>query len=162
MKLNQYVFIHKINIAMYNQFKMFVVFSVVFALQKTVAQDIQWDKSYGGQQADYLTDVVSTPDYGFLVAGSSLSRKSGNKSDNGHGDLDYWIWKMKENGDPEWQKSYGGPGADFLQTVKLTADGGFILAGTSDSAPNPDPEVQKGFGGNDFWILKLDARGNQE
>lgn len=146
---------------MHNHLKIFLVFAVFFAMQKTVAQDIQWDKSYGGQQADILTDVVATPDYGFLVGGSSLSRKSGNKSDIGHGDLDYWIWKMKENGDPEWQKSYGGPGADFLQTAKLTTDGGFILAGTSDAA-NTNPEAQKSFGGNDFWILKLDAKGNVE
>ena len=134
----------------------------IFFVSALIAQDIQWEKSYGGQQADYLADVVPTPDYGFLVGGSSLSRKSGNKSDIGNGDLDYWIWKMKENGEPEWQKSYGGAGADFLQTVKLTADGGFILAGTSNSLLNENAEAKIGFGGNDYWLVKLDASGNME
>lgn len=133
--------------------------ATVFSVQ---AQDIQWDKSYGGQQADILTDVISTPDYGFLIGGSSLSRKSGNKTDVGAGDLDFWIWKMKENGDPEWQKSFGSSGADFLQTIKLTADGGFILAGSSDSATQTNKDYQQGFGKNDFWLVKLDARGNME
>ena len=96
-----------------------------------IAQEIEWEKSYGGKQAEYLTDVIATADYGYILAGSSLSVKSGNKSDDNKGDLDYWIWKMKENGDPEWQKSFGGSGSDFLQSIDKTSDGGFILAGTS-------------------------------
>jgi len=45
------------------------------------SQDILWEKSYGGKQADYLFDVISTPDYGFILAGSSLSKKTGNKTE---------------------------------------------------------------------------------
>ena len=37
-----------------------------------IAQDILWEKSYGGKHADYLFDVIPTPDYGFILAGSSL------------------------------------------------------------------------------------------
>jgi hypothetical protein len=33
---------------------------------QTFAQDILWEKSYGGKHADYLFDVVPTPDYGFI------------------------------------------------------------------------------------------------
>jgi hypothetical protein len=143
-----------------------LVFGMAFLFSKMNAQDIQWEKSYGGLQADYLFDALPTPDYGFILAGSSLSKKSGNKADNGHGDLDYWVWKMKENGDLDWQKSYGGDGADFLQTIKLTNDGGFILAGTSASAQTQSVGAEnKGntsFGGNDFWIVKLDAKGTVE
>lgn len=62
-------------------------------------QDILWEKSLGGRHADFLTDVVPTPDYGFLIAGSSLSKVSGNKIEQNRGDLDYWIWKMNEDGD---------------------------------------------------------------
>lgn len=97
------------------------------------AQDILWEKSYGGKQAEYLFDAQPTPDYGFILAGSSLSKKTGNKTDDGNGDLDYFLWKMDEKGELDWQKSFGGTGADLLQSVKLTPDGGFILAGTSDS-----------------------------
>lgn len=95
------------------------------------SQDILWEKSLGGKHADYLMDVKATADYGFILAGSSLSKKSGNKTENNKGDLDYCIWKMNEKGDIEWQKSFGGSGSDFLQSIDLTNDGGFILAGTS-------------------------------
>ena len=55
------------------------------------SQDILWEKSYGGKHADYLFDAQPTADYGFILAGSSLSNKTGNKSENNHGDLDFWI-----------------------------------------------------------------------
>lgn len=97
------------------------------------SQDILWEKSYGGIHADYLFDAQPTADYGFILAGSSVSDKTGNKTEDNHGDLDYWIWKMSEKGELEWQKSIGGNGFDLLQSIKNTNDGGFILAGTSSS-----------------------------
>ena len=66
------------------------------------AQDILWEKSYGGKHADYLFDAVATPDYGFLLAGSSLSMKTGNKTEEPQGGLDYWVWKMDEHGELDW------------------------------------------------------------
>ena len=125
------------------------------------AQKILWEKSCGGLHADYLNDAKPTPDYGFILAGSSLSNKTGNKSEDNIGDLDYWIWKMKENGDFEWQKNFGGDGVDMLQSIALTRDAGYILAGTSSSNKGYDKkDDSKGL--DDYWVIKLDARGNQE
>jgi hypothetical protein len=127
----------------------------------TYSQDILWEKSYGGQHADYLFDAQPTADYGFILAGSSLSNKTGNKSDDNHGDLDYWVWKMNEKGDLDWQKSFGGSGFDLLQSIKNTKDGGFILAGTSNSGSGfQKGEDSKGL--NDFWVIKLDASGTEQ
>jgi hypothetical protein len=136
-----------------------LILSLCIALYSNVsAQDILWEKSYGGKHADFLLDAQPTADYGFILAGSSLSKKSGNKTEDNEGDLDYWIWKMDESGELDWQKSIGGSGADKLYSIRNTRDGGFILAGTSDS--------QKGSfkkdscrGKDDIWIVKLDAKG---
>lgn len=125
------------------------------------AQDVLWEKSYGGRHAEYLMDAVPTADYGFILAGSSLSSKTGNKTSLNEGDLDYWVWKMDEKGEMEWQKSFGGSGTDFLQGIKLTADGGFILAGNSDS-PKGKQKKADAKGGNDFWVIKLDAGGGEQ
>jgi hypothetical protein len=54
-------------------------------------QDILWEKSYGGKHAEYLFDAQPTADYGFILAGSSLSNKSGNTTESNNGDLDYWV-----------------------------------------------------------------------
>ncbi|MFH6959858.1 T9SS type A sorting domain-containing protein [Flavobacterium aquidurense] len=127
----------------------------------TFSQDILWEKSYGGTHADYLFDAQPTADYGFILAGSSLSNKTGNKTDDNQGDLDYWIWKMDEKGDLDWQKSFGGSGFDLLQSVKNTRDGGFILAGTSSSGTGfQKKEDCKGI--TDYWVIKLDATGGEQ
>ncbi|MCG2611790.1 T9SS type A sorting domain-containing protein [Flavobacterium sp. SM15] len=124
------------------------------------SQDILWEKSFGGKHAELLFDAIPTPDYGFILAGSSISGKSGNKTEASQGDLDYWIWKMDDNGEAKWQKSFGGSDMDMLQSVKLTSDGGFILAGTSSSNKGEfKKDDSKGY--DDFWIIKLDAKGNE-
>jgi len=134
------------------------------------SQDIQWQQVLGGIHSEYLYDVKATPDYGFLLAGSSFSEDSGNKTEKGKGDLDYFLWKMDEEGKMEWQKTFGSAGSDYLYSVGLTRDGGFILGGASETSgsgfesPQPPDGDKKdpGFGNMDFWILKLDPTGKEE
>lgn len=136
------------------------LFILLISVIKVSSQEILWERSYGGKHAEFLFDALPTPDYGFLLAGSSISNKNGNKADANKGDLDYWIWKMNEKGTPEWQKSFGGHGVDLLESVKLTNDGGFILAGTSNSTISGD-KTENSKGLEDFWIIKLDGKGNE-
>lgn len=144
---------------MKNKLNLFVVIGF-FSITNSFAQDILWERSYGGKHAEYLYDAIPTADYGFILAGSSISNKNGNKSEANKGDLDYWIWKMDEKGTPEWQKSFGGTGVDILYSVKNTYDGGFILAGTSSSNKSEDKKDDSK-GQEDFWIIKLDAKGKE-
>lgn len=137
-----------------------LVFSLLLISSISNAQDILWEKSYGGKHAEYLFDAQPTADYGFILAGSSISGKTGNKEDANKGDLDYWIWKMDEKGDLDWQKSFGGSGVDLLQSIQLTSDGGYILAGISNSKKGLDKQDDSK-GNDDFWIIKLDAKGNE-
>ena len=145
----------------YSNFKTFCIIGILLSNCFTAySQDILWEKSYGGKHAEYLFDAQPTADYGFILAGSSLSNKSGNKTDNNKGDLDYWVWKMDEKGELDWQKSFGGSGFDLLQSIKNTRDGGFILAGTSSS--NADFQKKDSCRGvTDFWVIKLDAEGEE-
>jgi hypothetical protein len=133
----------------------------ILFLGDVYAQDILWERSYGGKQAEYLFDAQPTADYGFILAGSSLSKKSGNKTEDNIGDLDFWIWKMNESGEMDWQKNIGGLRSDKLYSIRNTRDGGFILAGTSDS----EKGVQKKDscrGKEDIWVIKLDAKGSDD
>lgn len=144
------------------KFKVLAISTMLFGCFSSLnAQDILWEKSYGGKHADYLFDVIPTPDYGFLLAGSSLSKKTGNKTEDNRGDLDYWIWKMDEKGELDWQKTIGGSGQDLLKKVVLTYEGGFLLAGSSHSEKGLD-KTEEGYGDSDFWIVKLNAKGGEE
>lgn len=127
----------------------------------SLAQHIQWQQSLGGEREEHLYDAISTYDYGILLAGSSVSEANGNKKDGNVADLDYWLWKMTEDGKLEWQKNYGGAGNDYLYSVSYTLDGGYILGGSSDSPEGHDKDTT-GSGGLDFWILKLNPRGEIE
>lgn len=128
---------------------------------KSHAQTIEWQQILGGEHSEYLYDIKATPDYGFLLIGSSFSGKSGNKTENAQGNLDYFLWKMDESGRMEWQKSFGGTGNDFLYSAAITKDGGFILGGSSDS-PKSGDKKEAGYGNMDFWILKLNPEGKEE
>ena len=157
-----------------HQLSRFLVLAFLFCgYSKSTAQDILWEKSYGGKHAEYLFDVIPTPDYGFILAGSSLSKKTGTKTEDNRGDLDYWVWKMDEKGEPDWQKSFGSSGQDKLRSILLTNDGGFLLAGSSESKAVAKKGTQGNDfidgdkksvtrGGSDFWIIKLTAKGKEE
>ncbi|MGB6092523.1 MAG: T9SS type A sorting domain-containing protein [Moheibacter sp.] len=139
----------------------FLLISATLFSVNVRSQKIEWQQVLGGAHSEYLYDVKATPDYGFLLAGSSFSGKTGTKSEAGQGDLDYFLWKMDESGKMEWQKSFGGSGSDYLYSAALTKEGGYILGGSSDS-PKSGDKKEDGFGNMDFWILKLNPEGKKE
>lgn len=64
--------------------ELFGLFLVMLAFSG-YGQKVVWEKSIGGQHSEYLFDMTSTVDYGFLLAGSSLSDKTGTKKIGGQG-----------------------------------------------------------------------------
>ncbi|SHL57864.1 Por secretion system C-terminal sorting domain-containing protein [Chishuiella changwenlii] len=131
----------------------------LFLMISLSAQEVVWEKSIGGEHAEYLYNAIPTPDYGFLILGSSASDATGDIKKNNQGSLDYFLWKMDENGKQEWQNSFGGSGTDFLYAAKPTPDGGYILAGASTSGKSGD-KTSENQGAEDIWIIKIDANGN--
>ncbi|QMU31040.1 hypothetical protein [Adhaeribacter radiodurans] len=120
----------------------------------------EWDQRYGGSGEDYLNSIISTSDGGYLLAGSSLSDKSGDKSQTSQGDRDYWIVKIDAQGTKQWDKRYGGSDYDELKQVIQLPSGRYLLAGTSSSPASGDkrPGSQ---GGQDYWVLKISATGEK-
>lgn len=140
---------------------MYKILPCLLCIPLLYAQKTEWQQSLGGAQEEHLYDVISTYDYGYLFAGSSVSEKSGNKANENAGDLDYWLWKMTESGALEWQKNYGGAGNDYLYSVAYTHDGGYILGGASESEADHD-KSEASRGKLDYWIVKLNPRGEIE
>lgn len=121
----------------------------------------QWDKCYGGDGYDDLTSLQQTSDGGFILAGMSYSGVSGNKTSTNFGGLgDYWIVKTDTNGNIQWQQDYGGSSDDQWPNVLQTSDGGYIIGGHSSSGVSGN-KTSLSFGGNDYWVLKLDSSGKK-
>jgi len=120
-----------------------------------------WDKSFGGSGGDSFESFMAVPGGGFLLAGSSDSSPSGNKSAGHNGSKDYWIVRTDGNGNKLWDKNFGGSGEDSgLWAVLGTSDNGFLLGGSSDSAPSGN-KSDKNYGFADYWVVKTDADGNK-
>ena len=58
----------------------------------------------------------------------------------------------------QWQKSFGGTSDEFANAIESTKDGGYILAGYTQSTNNGN--VTGTHGAHDFWVVKIDAIGN--
>ncbi len=124
--------------------------------------NIQWDKTYGGSDDDFLTSLQQTTDGGYILGGLSFSNKSGEKSESSKGRDDFWVIKVDGNGNIQFDKTIGGSEADDLAALQQTSDGGYILGGHSFSNISGDKtENSRGdFGFPDYWIVKLGSTGN--
>lgn len=118
-----------------------------------------WDKRYGGTELDKLFSCSASPDGSFILGGYSFSDSSGNKTQNGWGETDYWILKIDANGVIQWDRDFGGTGYDNLMSVERTHDGGCMLVGYSYSDTSGN-RSQPSWGGADYWIVKVDSNGN--
>jgi hypothetical protein len=115
----------------------------------------QWQKNLGGSRNDEVNSAQKTSDGGFIIAGSSSSIDgdvTGNRSLN----YDIWVVKTDASGTIQWQKTYGGTNSDTATSIKTTADGGYIVTGTTFST-NGDVNGYKGNG--DIWVIKINATG---
>jgi hypothetical protein len=104
---------------------------------------IYFAKTYGGTGNDWATSVQQTSDGGYIVAGLTYSF--------GAGRYDIFLIKTDANGNVVWAKTYGGTGDDRAFSVQQISDGGYIVAGYTDSF---------GAGWSDFFLIKADANGN--
>ncbi len=123
------------------------------------AGNIQWQNTIGGTNHDLLSLVKQTVDGGYIIGGTSPSNISGDKTENSHGGNDYWVVKIDGQGNIEWQNTIGGNGWDQLYSIQQTIDGGYILAGYSDSNISGD-KTENSNGAEDYWIVKTDTLGN--
>ena len=119
------------------------------------APAIKWQKCFGGSSPDGAYSIEQTFDGGYIVAGYTASN-NGDVSGNFQS-YDYWVVKINSIGMLEWQKCLGGyNNAESAHSVKQTNDGGYIVAGESDSL---NGDVTGGHGNTDYWIVKLSSTG---
>ena len=103
---------------------------------------LQWSKTVGGANSERASAMTKTADGGYVIAGSTTSFGAGNS--------DMYIVKLDANGSFQWNTTVGGSASDGAGSIIQTTDGGYAVAGGTDSF---------GAGGNDIYIIKLDSSG---
>lgn len=71
---------------------------------------------------------------------------------------DIWMIRLDASGILLWQKTLGGSNPDNGYCIRTTDDGGYILAGTTNSS---DGDISGHYGHEDAWVVKLDPEGNK-
>ncbi len=121
--------------------------------------NIVWQKAIGGDGDDYVTSIVTTNDGGYALSIQSDSNASIFKSEDSKGGRDFWIVKLDANGNILWENTIGGALDDNRPTLTQLEDGGYMVAGLSQSGVSGD-KTEGNIGSQDFWVLKLDASGS--
>ncbi len=136
-------------------FRNLLLLLALFAATTAFSQPyIAWQKTYGGTADETMFSMKTTFDSGFIMAGSARSNNGDVTGYQLNGDL--WIAKSTSTGALSWAKCYGGSYYDEADAVTQTTDGGYIVAGYTNST---DGDITSFFGDFDGWLLKLDDTG---
>jgi hypothetical protein len=106
------------------------------------APDLEWEEVFGGAEDERGLALQETRDAGLIVAGYTASKGAGNR--------DLLLIKTDQEGETEWERTLGGPADDEGWSVLETKDGGYLVAGVTES---------EGSGGKDLWLVKTYSDG---
>ncbi|MBC8767495.1 hypothetical protein H4O18_05780 [Arenibacter sp. BSSL-BM3] len=133
-------------------------------LKLDASGNIEWERSFGFSGHDHSYDLIQTSDGGFFFSGflDITAARSDGYLDKGsyltrHGVGEFWGTKLDAQGNLEWRKYFGGTNNDRAHGVVQSNDGGFVLAGFSESE---DYDISNSKGSYDFWVVKISSDGD--
>jgi hypothetical protein len=106
------------------------------------APDLEWEEFFGGAGDDRGLALQEMRDAGLIVTGYSASKGAGNR--------DVLLIKTDSEGEMEWERTLGGTADEEGWSVLETKDGGYLVAGVTES---------DGSGGKDLWLVKTYSDG---
>lgn len=102
------------------------------------SQIFPWTAFFGGQGADFATDIKQTSDNGYIIAGYGGDGFSAN----------YYVVKLDEYGLLQWERNLSKDNySERAYSLVATSDGGFVVIGTATQMNRP-------------WLVKLDSNGD--
>jgi hypothetical protein len=101
-----------------------------------------WKKTYGGDDWDFINDVVQTHDSGLVFCGETYNNTNGNS--------DVYVVKTNSFGDTLWTRTIGGEYRDFGKTIIETSDSNIVVGGLKTTITDS----------SQAYIIKFDKSGN--
>jgi len=133
-------------------------------LKLDASGQIEWEKSFGFSGHDHSYDIIQTQDGGFFFIGflDITAARADGYDEKGqfltrHGVGEFWGTKIDAQGNVQWRKYFGGTNNDRAHAVVQSDDGGFVLAGFSES---DDFDISDTRGSYDFWVVKIASTGD--
>ncbi len=123
-----------------------------FAARFDADGNLEWISQVGTDAADWGQGSSLAPDGGLYFTGYT----EGVLGDAHSGRKDAFVVRMSPSGDVVWIRQFGTPELDWPQGVGTTADGGVLLAGSTEGdlgGPNA--------GLRDAFVASFDADGSQ-
>ncbi len=120
--------------------------------------NLLWQTTYGGSSSDRAYSLGLANDGGFYIGATSASNDIDHVSP-ARGDKDFWLIKADSLGVLQWEKSFGAAGFDWLNSMKVTTDGGVVMCGFVYASGG---DISVNIGGIDVWVVKTDSVGNIE
>ncbi|MCB0789589.1 MAG: hypothetical protein KDB75_09815 [Flavobacteriales bacterium] len=104
---------------------------LAFGLSPFVSSaQITWKRTYGGYGVDRAYSVRQLADDGSIVLGSTGSF--------GAGGGDVYLFRIDNSGERLWSRTFGGPGVDQGNSVRVLDDGGYVFVGSTDAGNGYD------------------------
>ena len=125
----------------------------VYLLKTDSSGNLKWQRTFGTEKEDWGQSVLQTPDGGYILAGQTQVGE-GKIMQNGLPKTIFNVYVVRTDsaGKLIWEKIFGGRKNNVkARSIKITPDGNYIIAGTTDTGGN---------GNNDFYLLKIDPEGN--
>jgi hypothetical protein len=119
--------------------------------------DIEWSKIYGGTQQDMARYVMIDDEGNFLIVGEAASDDIDFTDHHGSTfTFDLYVMKTDAQGELIWLKSYGGIKDEGGHYAYQLPNSNYIIIGYTNST---DGDVSFLHGGNDLWLLEINATG---
>jgi hypothetical protein len=117
-----------------------------YLIRTNSSGDTLWTRLYGGSAGEFFTSIEHTSDDSYILAGYTYSFGPGTPDST-----NFYLVKINASGDTLWTRAYGGVLHDIAYSVQPTIDGGYIIAGRTDSFGATQSSI---------WVLKTTGTGD--
>ena len=129
--------------------------SQAFLMRIDSLGNYMWSNHYGGSESESGRRVLYKKNFGYFICGLTNSI--------GNGSYDYYLAKVDENANLEWEKAYGDYGWERVHDAAMTRDTGTIMVGetSSNSTDNLDMYiVRTDINGDTLWTKTIGGTGD--